>query len=236
MNGKVVVITGASSGIGEATAMKLYQAGAKLILGARRADRLEELKDRLGSNARSFIVDVTDPDQVKRMMDYTIKEFGGIDVLINNAGVGHLGPLAETPLSEWLNMVDVNVKGLLSCIHAALPQLIDRKGHIINLASVAAHDVFPEAVVYCATKHAVNAITIGFRKEFRDKVKITNISPGAVATEFVNHTHHQEKRQHFSKVFDGVVLQSEDIADAIHQVLTLPEHVIINEMIIRPNS
>jgi len=233
---KTVVITGASSGIGEATSRKLYDAGANVVLGARRADRLENLKDKLGEKSRAFVVDVADPDQVKKMMTYTVEEFGRIDVLINNAGVGHLGPMAETPLAEWLNMVDVNVKGLLSCIHAALPQLRENKGHIINLASVAAHDVFPEAVVYCATKHAVNAITVGFRKEFRDQVKITNISPGAVDTEFSDHTHHQEKRQSFVKVFEGVVLTSEDIANAIHQVLTAPEHLVINEMIIRPNK
>jgi len=236
MQGKSVVITGASSGIGEATARCLVQAGARIALAARRIERLEALQQELGDQAISVETDVTDPAAVQHLMRETLNAFGKIDVLINNAGVGHLGPMAETPLDDWHNMVDVNIKGLLSCIHAALPHLIVSNGHIINLASVAAHDVFPEAVIYCATKHAVNAITVGFRKEFRDKVRITNISPGAVATEFANHTHHEEKRKSFSQVFEGVVLTSDDIASAIHQVLTSPPHLVINEMIIRPNS
>lgn len=181
-------------------------------------------------------VDVTNIDDVKRMVDSTIKKFGSIDVLVNNAGVGHLGPFEEGKLEEWHNMFDINVKGLLSCIHSSLPYLLKSKGHVFNIASVAAHEVFPGSVVYCASKHAVNAITVGIRKEFREKIKVTNISPGAVSTEFFHHTSHEKTKENFKSYFENnEALVADDIAEVILETLKKPARVAINEIIIRPN-
>ena len=235
MKNKTIVITGASSGIGAATARILSAAGARLILAARRGEKLTQLAEDLPGETLIKVVDITVPGQVHQLMDEGAERWGGIDVLINNAGVGHLGPIKDALLSEWHEMINVNVNGLLTCMHVALPHLLKSKGHIINIASVSAHAVFPGSVVYCASKHAVNAITVGFRMEFRDKIKITNISPGVVRTEFVNHIRHEEARRGFEQYYEGVVLEPEDVANAILNVLQQPQHVVVNEMIIRPN-
>lgn len=234
---KSVLITGASSGIGAATARLLAQNGFKVMLTARRIDKLEALKNEIGDNAAVIACDVTDPEAVKRAVQATVDQFGSLDVLINNAGLGHLGPMSETPLQEWHHMMNVNVNGLLSCIHYATPHLLESKGNIINIASVAGHDVFPNAVVYCATKHAVRAISKGLRLEYRGRIKTTDISPGAVGTEFLDHTNHEATSTAYKEgAFKGVILQSEDIATAILDVLTKPDYVVISEVIIRPNQ
>ena len=235
MDGKVVIITGASSGIGAACAEILVGAGAKVVLAARRFEKVSNLAEKLGEGALAVQCDVTDVEEVQQMVDKTISSWGKIDVLINNAGFGSLEPIISGKLEDWHGMFNVNVNGLLSCIHKTLPYLVNSKGHIINMASVAAHNVFPNSVVYCATKHAVNAITVGFRMEFRDKVKVTNISPGAVGTEFVQHTSNEEYRKNLESFFDGIVLSPEDVARTVLSVLTQPDHVAINEVIIRPN-
>ena len=237
---KIVVITGASSGIGAATARKLVSEGNKVVLAARRKEKLETLAKELGEdNCLIVVTDVTSVDSVKNLMEQTISSYGKIDVLINNAGLGYLAPIDEGKLEDWHRTIDVNVKGLLSCVHSALPELLKSKGHIFNIASVAAHEVFPNATVYCASKWAVNAVTIGIRKELRDKVKVTNISPGTVVTEFFEHTNHPELSKSIKEDMNSEkrdsYLQAEDIADAISDVLNKPSRVAINEVIIRPN-
>src|SRR5437588_5771983 len=166
--GKVVVLTGASSGLGEATARLLSAEGATVVLGARRADRLQSLADELsgrGAKALAVPTDVTDRDQVKRLVDAAVQTYGRIDVMINNAGLMQQSPLERLKVDEWDNMIDINIKGVLYGIAAALPHMQRQKaGHIINVSSVAGHKVTPAGVVYSATKHAVRAITEGLRQ------------------------------------------------------------------------
>lgn len=232
---KVILITGASSGIGSATAKMLSGEGAKVMLLARREDRLKELADQIGSHAAYASVDVTDYEAVKAAVGQCVATFGKLDVIINNAGLGFLGPMEEAEISEWKTMVDVNVTGVLNTLHASLPHLLESQGHVINIDSVAGHNYFPNAVVYCATKHAVKAISYGIRVEFRNKVKVTNISPGAVETEFIDNFTHQPTKEAMAKSFEGA-LKAADIAEAIFDVLKKPSHVAINEVIIRPNK
>lgn len=233
---KTAIITGASSGIGAATAILLNQNGYQVVLAARRLEKLEKVAKQLNEHHLLIATDVSKVDDVKELIRASIDKFGKIDVLVNNAGLGYIAPLKEGKLEDWHRMFDVNVNGLLSCIHTALPHLLETKGNIINIASVAAHEVFPNTVVYCATKHAVNAITVGIRKEFRDQVKVCNISPGAVQTEFLDQSEENENlKQMRDYFFNNETLRSEDIAEAILEVLSKPEHVAINEVIIRPN-
>jgi len=233
---KTVIITGASSGIGAATAILLNNKGFEVVLAARRKDKLAKIASQLNEHHLIVETDVTKPDQVKNLVNQTITRFGKIDVLINNAGLGIVSPLKEGKLADWHKTFDVNVNGLLTCIHSSLPHLLDSKGYIINIASVAAHEVFPNTVVYCASKHAVNALTIGIRKEFRNQVKVCNISPGAVQTEFLEQSEDNENVQAMKDYFfNNDTLKGEDIAQTIYDVLNKPEHVAINEVIIRPN-
>ncbi len=236
MSSKIAIVTGATSGIGRATVNRLIADGYLVAAAGRRKHLLDELQNQWGERILTVETDVTRTEDVERLIIQTLDRFQRIDVLINNAGVGAMGPIETAQLSDWHLMVDVNIKGLLNCLHMTLPYLIQSNGHIINLASVAAHDVFPNGVVYCATKHAVNAITVGFRKEFRDRVKVTNVSPGAVDTEFISNTPDGEFKEKFKENFNGVVLKSEDIANAISHILHLPAHLAVNEYIIRPNK
>ena len=233
---KTAIITGASSGIGAATAKLLNKNGYNVVLAARRIEKLDVLSKELDVNHHIVQTDVTQVADVERLVKESIEKFGAIDVLVNNAGLGMVAPMHEGKLEDWHKMFNVNVNGLLSCIHKALPHLLKSEGTVINIASVAAHEVFPNTVVYCATKHAVNAITIGMRKEFRDKVKVCNISPGAVQTEFLEQSAvNEQTKQMKDYFFNNETLQSEDIAEAILDVLSKPKRVAINEVIIRPN-
>jgi NADP-dependent 3-hydroxy acid dehydrogenase YdfG len=233
---KTAIITGASSGIGAATAKLLNKNGYNVVLAARRIEKLDALSKELDVNHHIVQTDVTQVADVERLVKESIEKFGAIDVLVNNAGLGMVAPMHEGKLEDWHKMFNVNVNGLLSCIHKALPYLLKSEGTVINIASVAAHEVFPNTVVYCATKHAVNAITIGMRKEFRDKVKVCNISPGAVQTEFLEQSAvNEQTKQMKDYFFNNETLQSEDIAEAILDVLSKPKRVAINEVIIRPN-
>ncbi len=233
---KTAIITGASSGIGAATAKLLNKNGYNVVLAARRIEKLDVLSKELDVNHHIVQTDVTQVADVERLVKESIEKFGAIDVLVNNAGLGMVAPMHEGKLEDWHRMFNVNVNGLLSCIHKALPHLLKSEGTVINIASVAAHEVFPNTVVYCATKHAVNAITIGMRKEFRDKVKVCNISPGAVQTEFLEQSAvNEQTKQMKDYFFNNETLQSEDIAEAILDVLSKPKRVAINEVIIRPN-
>jgi NADP-dependent 3-hydroxy acid dehydrogenase YdfG len=193
---KVVMITGASSGLGEATARRLAASGAKLMLAARREDRLKDLVaaiEKTGGTAVYRITDVADRAQVQALADATLETYGRIDVLINNAGLMPLSPLDQLKVDEWDQMIDVNIKGVLYGIAAVLPTMRQQKfGHVINLSSVAGHKVFPSSAVYCATKYAVRAISEGLRLESKGEIRSTNISPGAVATELTS-TYHSRR-------------------------------------------
>ncbi|WP_394224110.1 SDR family oxidoreductase [Alteromonas gracilis] len=239
ISGKVVIITGASSGLGEATAKMLANKGAKLVLGARREERLKKLVDDIESADGSAIyktVDVTNKDEFKQLADAAVNEFGRIDVLVNNAGLMPLAPLDELKVDEWDQMIDVNIKGVMYGVAAVLKTMREQKsGHIINLSSVAGHVVFPGATVYCATKFAVKAISEGIRKESNGQIRATNISPGAVATELTDHISHEDSKQMADDMYDDAI-DADAIARAITFAIEQPGDVDINEMIIRPTS
>ena len=236
---KVVIITGASSGLGEATARRLAKNGAKLMLAARREDRLQDLVTEINNNggtAKYQVTDVTDKSQVEALAKATKDAYGQIDVLVNNAGLMPLSPLAETKIDEWEQMVDVNIKGVLYNIAAVMPIMLQQEsGHIINLSSVAGHKVFSGGTVYCATKFAVKAISEGIRLESDGKIRSTNISPGAVDTELTTTISHEESAKMAQQLY-GIAIDADAIARAITYAIEQPGDVDVNEMIIRPTK
>lgn len=236
---KVVIITGASSGLGEATAQRLAERGAKLMLAARREDRLKELVAKIeqaGGTAQYQVTDVTQKDQVDALAEATKAAYGRVDVLVNNAGLMPLSPLDEAKIDEWDQMIDVNIKGVLYNIAAVLPIMRAQKsGHIINISSVAGHKVFPAGAVYCATKFAVKAISEGIRLEANGEIRSTNISPGAVATELTNTISHDDTAKNVDKMYD-VAIDADAIARAITFAIEQPDDVDINEIIVRPTK
>ncbi len=236
---KVVIITGASSGLGAATAHRLAKMGAKLMLAARREDRLNDLVTKIeqsGGTAQYQVTDVTERNQVEALAKATHEAYGRIDVLVNNAGLMPLSPLDETKVDEWDKMIDVNLKGVLYNIAAVLPIMRQQQsGHIINISSVAGHHVFPAGAVYCATKFAVKAISEGIRLESDGHIRSTNISPGAVDTELTNTISHEEMAQGVNQLY-SVAIDADAIARAIAFAIEQPDDVDINEMIIRPTQ
>ena len=234
---KVVIITGASSGLGEATAKRLAASGAKLMLAARREDRLKELVAAIaqtGGTANYLVTDVTDRAQVEALAKQTLSTYGRIDVLINNAGLMPLSPLDQIKVEEWDQMIDVNIKGVLYGIAAVLPTMRQQKsGHIINVSSVAGHKVFPGAAVYCATKFAVRAISEGLRLESNGEIRSTNISPGAVATELTSTISDADTAASINALYE-IAIDADAIARAIAYAIEQPGDVDVNEMIIRP--
>ncbi|MGK6323147.1 SDR family oxidoreductase [Sphingomonas sp. DT-51] len=230
---KVVLITGASSGIGEASARELAGAGAKLFIGARRGERLGILAEELGDAVAWRQLDVTDGEDFDAFVAAAEAQFGRIDALVNNAGVMPLSPLAAVKRDEWKKMFDVNVHGVLNGIAAVLPRFVAAgAGHVVNVASVAAHMVMPTAAVYCATKHAVRAITEGLRME-HDEIRSTLISPGVVATELG----HDITDANVAAALQGwrrKSLTPDAIARAIRYAIEQPAGVDINEIIVRP--
>jgi NADP-dependent 3-hydroxy acid dehydrogenase YdfG len=236
---KVVIITGASSGLGEATARRLAKNGAKLMLAARREDRLKELvtdiqKD--GGTAKYQLTDVSDRTSVEALAKATYQAYERIDVLVNNAGLMPLSPLDEIKVDEWEKMIDVNIKGVLYGVAAVLPIMRQQKsGHIINLSSVAGHKVFSGGTVYCATKFAVKAISEGIRLESHGHIRSTNISPGAVDTELTNTISHDETAKGVNQLY-SVAIEADAIARAITYAIEQPQDVDVNEMIIRPTK
>ncbi|MGD1834909.1 MAG: SDR family oxidoreductase [Nitrososphaeraceae archaeon] len=240
---KVVVITGASSGIGYTSALALSKAGAKIAAGSRRMDKLEKLENEISSNNGHIMIqklDVTKKDECNSFVESTIKTFGKVDILINNAGLMPLSFIKNLKIDEWDKMIDVNVKGVLHCTAAVIPYMINQKGgHIINISSIAGRIVFPSGSVYCATKHAVTAFSEGLRQELsqRYNIRITCIEPGVVATELTN-TITDEALSSFvekSKQSESS-LEAIDIANTILYALESPKHVNVNEIIIRPVS
>jgi NADP-dependent 3-hydroxy acid dehydrogenase YdfG len=236
---KVVIITGASSGLGEATARRLTNNGAKLMLAARREDRLKDLVADLekdGGVVKYQVTDISDRSDVEQLVQATKEAYGRVDVLINNAGLMPLSPLAATKVDEWDKMIDVNIKGVLYGVAAVMPLMLQQgSGHIINLSSVAGHKVFAGGAVYCATKFAVRAISEGIRLESDGKIRSTNISPGAVATELTSTISHDEAAK-MAKQLYGVAIDADAIARAITFAIEQPGDVDVNEMIIRPTK
>ncbi|SFE96832.1 SDR family oxidoreductase [Alteribacillus iranensis] len=240
VQGKTAIITGASSGIGEATAFALANEGANVVLGARRADRLEALQKKIKEETKGEAIvvatDVTVREDVEKLAATAKERFGSIDLLINNAGVMLLSYLKNDHIDEWMQMVDVNVKGVLHGIHAILPGMIEQNsGHIINISSVAGHEVFPAGNVYSATKYAVRALTMGLEKELsKTGIRVTNVSPGPVRTELSDHITDEEVREKFmSNQGKMTPLEPEDIANAIVHAVKQPDRVDTNEIIIR---
>ncbi|MDK9858743.1 SDR family oxidoreductase (plasmid) [Staphylococcus equorum] len=236
---KVVVITGASSGIGEETVSLLSENGAKLVLGARRVDRLEKIQQRIGNNISIQKTDVTQPDEVNALIETAYKDFGRVDVLINNAGLMPQSFLEKNKQDEWNQMIDVNIKGVLYGIGAVLPYMREQKsGHIINLASVAGHVVFPGSAVYSGTKYAVRAITEGLRQEeasVGSNIRTTILSPGAIDTELTDHISDKQMKQGIDEVYKDAI-KPDAIARAINYAINEPEESSVNEFIIRPSS
>jgi NADP-dependent 3-hydroxy acid dehydrogenase YdfG len=239
IEGKVVVITGASSGLGEATARLLSAQGASVALGARRVDRLQSLADELtgrGAKALAVTTDVTHCDQVQRLVDAAVQTYGRIDVMINNAGLMPQSPLERLKIDEWNRIIDVNIKGVLYGIAAALPYMKQQKaGHIINVSSVAGHKVEPGFAVYAATKHAVRALSEGLRQEVKPyNMRTTVISPGAVATELPNSATEPDIAERLRKFYDEIAIPAESFARAVAFAISQPEDVDVNEILFRP--
>jgi NADP-dependent 3-hydroxy acid dehydrogenase YdfG len=239
IKGKVVVITGASSGLGEATARLLSAEGAIVVLGARRVDRLKSLAEELtakGGRAVAMATDVVDAGQVKQLVDTAVQKFGRIDVIINNAGLMPQAPLERLKIDEWDQMIDVNIKGVLYGIAAALPHMKQQKsGHIINVSSVAGHKVRAGATVYAATKSAVRVLSEGLRMEVKPyNIRTTIISPGAVATELPNSVKDPETAARISQFYKETAIPADSFARAVIYAMSQPEDVDINEILFRP--
>ncbi len=241
---KVVVITGASSGIGEATAKLLASRGAKVVLGARRADRLTSLATTIGENASYQVTDVSKYQEVEQLVTFAYEKYGRVDVLYNNAGVMPQGFLREGKLKSYQKMLDINVMGVLHGITAVLPIMEQQKdGLIITTDSVAGHVVYPGSAVYNGTKYAVRAIMEGLRQEERDfGIRSTIISPGAVATELIQSVDNRVIEEALQDLYDpknsGSMnsLAADDIANAVLYAIDQPKHVAISEVLIRPTG
>jgi len=238
--GKVVVITGASSGLGEATARMLSAQGATVVLGARRVERIEALAGELqrnGGQALALATDVTRAAEVQRLVDTAVQAYGRIDVLVNNAGLMPSSPLDRRKIEDWDRMIDVNIKGVLYGIAAALPHMQARKsGHIVNVSSVAGHKVRAGTAVYSATKHAVRVLTEGLRQEVKPYgIRTTIISPGAVATELPDSITEADV-QAGVKAFYEIAIPADSFARAVVYALSQPEDVDINEILFRPTK
>lgn len=236
---KVVVITGASSGLGEAAARLLAKEGAKLVLGARRLDRLQALADELSLGQDAILAtDVTDVGQVRRLVDHAVEIHGRVNVIINNAGLMPHSPLERGKVEDWDRMIDVNIKGVLYGIAAVLPHMKTQKsGHIINVSSVAGHKVGPGGAVYAATKHAVRIISEGLRQEVKPyNIRTTIISPGAVATELPDSVTEPDVAEGVRALYDRVAIPADSFARTVVFAMSQPDEVDINEILFRPTA
>ena len=246
LDGTVALVTGASSGIGEATARALAAAGATVAISARRADRLErlggEIADR-GGTALPIESDVTDPEQAIAAVERTVAELGRLDIVVNNAGQMLLGPIEDAPTEEWERMIDINLRGLIRTTHAALPHLLaaaesERNcADLVNISSVAGRIARSGSGVYNLTKHGVVAFSESFRQEFAGRrVRSCIVEPGAVDTELTDHIRDGVREQVRGRFVDMKTLEPEDIAEAIVYAVTRPWHVSLNEILIRPTE
>lgn len=238
IEGKIVVITGASSGLGEATARHLSEQGATVVLGARRIDRINALaKELAGSEGKAIAVqtDVTQSAQVQKLVDTAVEKYGRIDVMINNAGLMPHSPLDRLKIDDWDRMIDVNIKGVLYGIAAALPYMQKQKsGHIINVSSVAGHKVRPASAVYAATKHAVLALSEGLRQEVKPyNIRTTVISPGAIDTELPNSVTEADIADNVRKIYE-IAIPADSFARAVAFAISQPDEIDVNEILFRP--
>lgn len=238
---KVVVITGASSGIGEATAKLLAQKGAKVVIGARREEKLAAIAQEIGENVAYKVTDVSKREDVKALIDMAVEKFGRVDVLYNNAGVMPQGNLSDREYDKWQQMLDINIMGVLNGIGEVLPIMQAQKdGLIISTDSVAGHVVYPASAVYNGTKYAVRAIMEGLRQEEKNNgIRSTIVSPGAVKTELVNTIGNDNVLQGVQQLMDApeekaLALNPEDVARAVAYAIDQPKHVAISEVLIRP--
>ncbi|OEY71411.1 SDR family oxidoreductase [Salegentibacter salarius] len=243
IKGKTIIITGASSGIGEATAKKLSQEGANVVLSARREDRLNSLKDEIVKNGGMALVvpaDVTKKEDFKKVVSSTLEEFGRIDGIINNAGLMPLSYVKNLHTDEWDKMIDVNIKGVTNGVSAVLPTMMEQKsGNIVNISSSAAHKYYPGGAVYCATKAAVKMFTEGLRAELAPHygINVTSIDPGFVSTELTDTITDDEIKKDMEPMFKELTpLQAEDIAEAIYYSLSQPKRANINDVYIMPTD
>jgi len=239
--GRVVAVTGASSGIGEATALACAQAGAAVALAARRTERIEALAQRIegaGGRALAVTADVGEEDEARAFIERTAAELGRLDVLVNNAGVMLLGPVAGAPTEEWRRMVHVNVFGVLYCTHAALPVMKEQgSGHIVTVSSVAGRFARPGSAVYNLTKFGVGAFSEALRQEVTlEGIRVTLIEPGFVATELQGHNRPEIQEAIRNIVNNEDPLRAEDIANGILYAIGSPANVAVNEVLIRPSG
>lgn len=241
MDNKVIVITGASSGLGEAAAKLLSEQGASVVLGARRTDRIQALAQEIiskGGKALAIATDVTSADQVQHLVDEAVKTYGKVDVIINNAGLMPQSSLDRLKIKEWDQMVDVNIKGVLYGIAAVLPYMQKQQsGHIINVASVAGHKVRAGGAVYSATKHAVRVISEGLRQEVKPyNIRTTIISPGAVDTELPQSVVEPDFAANIQKYYKDIAIPADSFARVVAFAINQPEDVDINEILYRPTK
>lgn len=239
---KVAIITGASSGIGFATALALSKAGAKVAIGARRTDRLLELENKIKESGRQVFsqkLDVTKKEDCDSFVEDVLSKWGSVDILVNNAGLMPLSFIKNLKTDEWDQMVDVNIKGVLYCTGAVISHMLEKKsGHIVNISSVAGRIVFPAGSVYCATKHAITAFSEGLREELsvRKNIRVTCIEPGVVSTELTNTITDESLQGFVENTKKMEALQADDIANAILYAVESPSHVNVNEILIRPTT
>ena len=239
---KVAIITGASSGIGYATALALSKAGAKVAIGARRVDRLEELAKKISADGGEVFfqkLDVTQRSECENFAKAVLDKWGSIDILVNNAGLMPLSLFKSLKVDEWDRMIDVNIKGVLYCTGSVILHMKEKKsGHIVNLSSVAGRTVFPTGTVYCATKHAITAFSEGLRQEFsaRSNIRVTSIEPGVVSTELTDTITDESLQGFIENAKKMEALQAKDIANAILYAVESPSHVNVNEVLIRPTT
>jgi len=241
IKGKVVVITGASSGMGEAAAKHLANLGASVVLGARRADKIEKLSKDINDNggkSLAFTVDVTKRDQVKQFVHSAVQHFGRVDVILNNAGIMPLSPIDRLNVDEWDTMIDVNIKGVLNGIAAVLPYMKEQKsGQIINTSSVAGHKIFGGSAVYSATKFAVRALSEGLRMEVKPyNIRTTIVCPGAVKTELLKHITEADIQKANQDYVGAVGISPDSFARVVAFAISQPDDVDINEVIFRPTA
>jgi NADP-dependent 3-hydroxy acid dehydrogenase YdfG len=242
LKNKVAIITGASSGIGYATSLTLSKAGIRVAVGARRTERLQELEKQIVENNGEILIqktDVTRKSDCDSLVDTVVEKWGKVDVLINNAGLMPLSYFKSGKVEEWEQMVDVNIKGVLYCTSAVVPYMIEKKsGQIINISSVAGRIVFAGGSVYCATKHAIAALSEGLRKELSPtyNIRVTCIEPGAVETELLESITDESMTGFIQATKNMETLRSDDIANAILYAVQAPRHVNVNEILIRPTA
>lgn len=239
ISGKIVLVTGASAGIGEAVARRFSEAGARLIIAARRAERLKALAENLGADCHTLELNVRDRGAVQAAIDSLPKNWREIDILVNNAGLSRgLDKLHEGNVDGWEDMIDTNVKGLLYVSRAVIPGMVERgRGHVINIGSIAGHEVYPGGNVYCATKHAVDALTKGMRLDLVESpVRVSTVDPGLVETEF-SEVRFYGDRERAKTVYEGYKpLEGRDIAEAVLWIVSQPQHVTVAQMTVLPTA